>query len=251
MLKMLSIADLITLLNLVFGSVAVMVLISGINGNMEPVYLACTLILLGVMADGLDGKMARRFGKSSIGEDLDSLADAITFAVAPAILAFIQYRKDFRTIEPFVYNLVAGDILLGAVCVFIILCTILRLARFNQGGQVERFIGLPSPANALVVTTFMLFPPNFRPFWILLPLIVLLSVLMISDIEYPKIGRKTGAVASIIISALILILIFAQLANVNIEESPLTTGIIVILGLTFFISYITMGPVYWRKKNGD
>ncbi len=72
--------DLITLLNALCGFGAIVAIHYGM------VQLSCTLVLLAAIADGLDGSMARHMGGSDIGGSLDSLADVISFGVAPAII---------------------------------------------------------------------------------------------------------------------------------------------------------------------
>ncbi len=247
-LKMLSIADIVTLLNVVFGASAILTLIYGLMnpGDREFIPRASMFILMGILADGLDGRLARYFNKEhALGEDLDSLADAITFSLAPAALVFIQYFGDFASFKsPVLPRIFTGDAILGAICVFMVLCGVLRLARFNQGGQMDKFVGLPSPANAIVITTFMLFPPQFRPFWLVLPIVIVQSILMISDIEYPKIRRKSGAVVGSLVLTLIAMLVFIQLSHTDIAASPVSSAVIVVLGLVFLISYIAIGPVY-------
>lgn len=125
--------------------------------------ISCLLVVLAMMFDFLDGFIARRLQLSSaIGKDLDSLADMISFGIAPAILLFLcieiqingsmeaSFQKfhalSFQKIEDF-------------LCFFplsISFCSMFRLAKFNHDErQNERFIGLPTPANALF---FLFFP---------------------------------------------------------------------------------------------
>lgn len=107
--------------------------------------LAVALILLAALLDGIDGRIARLLGsESALGAELDSLADFVNFGVAPGILLYLWGLQDARG---------AGWI---AVLVFAI-CCVLRLARFNIGsrapeqpGGADAFLGVPSPAGALV-----------------------------------------------------------------------------------------------------
>ena len=253
-LKMLSIADVVTLLNIIFGASAILTMIHGVaTGDPEFMPRASMLILMGILADGLDGKLARYFkSEHTLGQDLDSLADAITFSLAPACLVFVQYFQEFKTFEsPILPHILTGDVMLGEICVLIVICGVLRLARFNQGGQADKFIGLPSPANALVVTVFMLFPEQFRPFWIVLPLIVIQSILMISDVEYPKMRGKIAAIGGSIVASLVLLLAFIQFRQIDIPKSPLSSAAIIVLGLVFLISYIAIGPLYQSRNAGN
>jgi CDP-diacylglycerol--serine O-phosphatidyltransferase len=252
-LKMLSVADLVTLLNIVFGASAIFTMIYGAaTGDPEFMPRASMLILMGILADGLDGKLARYFkSEHTLGQDLDSLADAITFSLAPACLVFVQYFQEFRVFRsPILPGIFTGDVILGGICVLIVLCGVLRLARFNQGGQADKFVGLPSPANALVVTVFMLFPEQFRPFWVVLPIVVAQSLLMISDVEYPKMRGKIAAIAGSIVASLVLLLAFVQFRQIDIPKSPVSSAAIIVLGLVFLISYIAIGPVYQSRSAG-
>lgn len=106
--------------------------------------MAIALIILAAVLDGVDGRLARALGSDSpMGAELDSLADAINFGVAPA---FVLY---FWALEP------ARE--LGWVAALIYaLCCVLRLARFNVGIKAENatdkrfFVGVPSPLGALL-----------------------------------------------------------------------------------------------------
>lgn len=121
------------------------------------------LILLAMVFDGLDGKVARLTDQATeFGAQLDSLADALTFGLAPAVLAkFLvdmhanaQYLGDELTRHPKLYYLCAALYALAAV---------MRLARFNveTPGLDERshreFVGLPSPAAAMLLTSMVVF----------------------------------------------------------------------------------------------
>jgi len=112
--------------------------------------MAIALIVLAAVLDGVDGRLARALGSDSpIGAELDSLADAINFGVAPG---FVLY---FWALEP------ARE--LGWVAALIYaLCCVLRLARFNVGIKGESpvdkrfFVGVPSPLGALLALAPML-----------------------------------------------------------------------------------------------
>lgn len=124
----------ITCLNLLSGALAIVYTLH--EGDMQ---MATMLILLAAIFDFFDGLVARALGVSSpIGKDLDSLADVISFGLAPAIL--ILYTL-----------LTSGFSLIQAAPVLLIAAfAALRLARFNHDTrQTTDFIGLPVPAGAL------------------------------------------------------------------------------------------------------
>jgi CDP-diacylglycerol--serine O-phosphatidyltransferase len=141
---------------------------------------ACWFILVAILLDGIDGKMARLTRTESLfGINYDSLSDLVAFGVAPAVLMLSRLRfESFR--------------LAAAVSVFFAICSALRLARFNvQCAKEEktRFTGLPTPAAAgIVVSSFLLFQHYYGSLLqrFLLVLMVILGYLMVSKIPYPS-----------------------------------------------------------------
>lgn len=118
----------------------------GYQGDFET---AVRLILLACVLDGIDGRLARILGcDSPVGAELDSLADFLNFGVAPVLILHHWALQDFRS---------AGWI--AVLCYTI--CCVLRLARFNVNSRLEKmakpasdsgnFIGVPSPAGAVLV----------------------------------------------------------------------------------------------------
>ncbi|HSI77220.1 MAG TPA: CDP-diacylglycerol--serine O-phosphatidyltransferase [Lunatimonas sp.] len=127
------IPNLVTCLNLVCGMAGIYFVLEG------NVLWAAYLVILAAVFDFLDGFLARVMDAySELGKQLDSLADMVTFGVLPAFLVFklIQLGGDFSYL-PFIAFLIAVQ-------------SALRLAKFNiDTRQSDRFIGLPTPANAL------------------------------------------------------------------------------------------------------
>ena len=166
-LKLTRPADFVTLLNALFGFASI---IMTIQGRVDD---ALIMILLAVLADGADGAFARYLGSGVLGANLDSLADVISFGVAPAVLAFVFL--DWM-----------GSLAWAFAGLFLA-CGILRLARFNVAGKKEGFEGIPITAGGLMVALFILikdYVPYFE--YMLVPFLVLLSLLMVSTIGYPK-----------------------------------------------------------------
>ncbi len=122
----------------------------------EPFYIAAVLIFAGMLFDALDGPVARLTKQASpFGAQLDSLADAITFGVAPAFLMLTFSRVFHPLFHPRV---------LWVIATLYVLCTVLRLARFNvttdEDSSHESFCGLPSPAAAGMVASLMFIGPG-------------------------------------------------------------------------------------------
>lgn len=115
----------------------------GYEGNFE---MAVRLVLAACVLDGLDGRLARLLNRSTaVGAELDSLADFVNFGVAPVLILHSWALQDLRS---------AGWI----AVLFYAICCVLRLARFNVSGRLENddtpsefFVGVPSPAGAILV----------------------------------------------------------------------------------------------------
>jgi CDP-diacylglycerol--serine O-phosphatidyltransferase len=151
---------------------------------------AAWLILLGlVVFDGLDGLVARATKSvTRFGAQLDSLADVVTFGVAPAFLAYqLIHQNNSHLISPKFTFL---------ICAFYLACAALRLARFNveQAPETEDhnyFNGLPSPGAAGLVASIIIFNKELmekgdhRTLTLILPgMTLLLAILMISRLHY-------------------------------------------------------------------
>lgn len=142
------IPNLITFLNLICGLLA---LIHAFNGNYNEAF---SLVCLGIFFDFWDGFFARIFNaQSPLGVQLDSLADMVTSGVVPGVVMYkmlsdIQENQD-------IYNLTPETFYMGAVPYIGFVITIAscyRLAKFNiDDRQTDSFIGLPTPANALLI----------------------------------------------------------------------------------------------------
>lgn len=160
--------DIFTLLNLVFGFFAILFASRAASGS--SFQYALVFILLAAMADGLDGLVARKMGGSPLGANLDSLADLVSFGLAPPFLAISAFH-----LPPSIWP----------VAMLFLLCGALRLARFNVVSEKgdQHFEGLPIPAAGLALSASVLLG---RPLLTVL-LMLFLALLMTSSIPYPKI----------------------------------------------------------------
>lgn len=139
----------ITLLNLFSGTLAVIFALKGWQ------LFAIYLIMLAAVFDFLDGFSARLLkAYSSIGKELDSLADLISFGLAPSILIYYRYSIYIDSYS----NEEVSSILVGTMAFIplsITLASALRLAIFNiDTRQTTSFIGVPTPANAMLIAMF-------------------------------------------------------------------------------------------------
>ena len=149
---------------------------SSIRGTFD---VSAYLIIAAGILDALDGRIARMtHSTSAFGEQYDSMADLVSFGVAPAVLAYSWGLADFHR--------------LGWMVSFLfVVCGSMRLARFNiQAHVVDKryFVGLPIPAGAGTIATVVLATPErlVSRVWMggLLGLTIVLSYLMISTIRY-------------------------------------------------------------------
>lgn len=187
--QMLRLPDLVSLLNLLCGisSIAVAVQATVQASTFQTVKahdgfaLALILLLAAAIADGVDGYIARRFKGGELGKQLDSLADAISFGVAPAFLIYLQFGR----INPLVGD---PDPLVAIFPAFYAVCGVLRLARFNSVASSKTgFEGLPITAGCVMLVTYMLLSESLVKIDFLLALTLGLSILMVSSVNYPKI----------------------------------------------------------------
>ncbi|MGP8321800.1 MAG: archaetidylserine synthase [Methanosarcinaceae archaeon] len=187
MLQALKIPDIVTLSNALFGMGA---MVSASNGHYE---LACILLLIAAVADGVDGYLARRLTSSEFGEAMDSLADIISFGVAPAFVVYSAYSA-------------LHSYLIGLAACFYIVCGILRLARFSSiHNTTHDFEGLPVTAGSVMISSYLLIYEKYITAYSVAALVVILSLLMISTFTYPKLSNiKTMAPVSVIFGLVIL-----------------------------------------------
>ena len=188
---------------------------------------AAIWILVSSIFDGLDGKVARLTGTASkFGVEYDSLVDLVSFGAAPGLLMYCWALRPFGR--------------LGWLAAFLfVACAALRLARFNvQVATVEskRFVGLPTPAAAsMVSSTVLLFshfgwPSSYKKLAILV-LIYLLAFLMVSNFRYysfkdPELIRRQPFF--FLVAAVLLLTVIAAMP--------------VLMLFTVFICYIFSGP---------
>ncbi len=200
--------SLITILNGVFGFTAIIFAAKGSEalsadskipfftfGSTTYFAMSGYMILVAMIADMLDGRLARRVqSTSSFGGQLDSLCDIISFGVAPAFLMLnvLEYEvasiglADERFLQRFIWLSAAAYIS----------CAAIRLARFNVENEEDEsahmsFMGLPTPAAAGVIVSLVIFHqetiPTFAIICILPFLALGISILMVGRIRYPHI----------------------------------------------------------------
>jgi len=194
-------------------------------------HAAVWFILGACIFDVLDGRLARLGGQdSAFGREFDSLADIVSFGVAPALMVYRIVLIDFPR--------------LGWLVAFVYLvCGALRLARYNcvsaagAAGDGKAFTGFPIPAAAGLIasiTLFMLWWLGERDHligtwkWVLPPLMIFLSIMMFSRLSYPSFKAITWRTTRSLprFAAIILIMFFTAL---NYEWMPAVLFLIYLL----------------------
>jgi CDP-diacylglycerol---serine O-phosphatidyltransferase len=213
--------------------------------------IAAKTIGIAVMLDGLDGRIARMTNTTSdFGRELDSLADVISFGIAPAVLAFAWGMQFIdASIGATAYRLIQG---FGSFVAFMfLLCGSVRLARFNvqknpvpkNPGRPNRkyFVGLPIPAGAAMVAAVVYaadsVPITYWPLTIAwLALLALLSFLMVSTWRYYSFKdinllRPRSPLTVILVGSLIfLIWNYSQAVLLIIPTAYVVSGIAIRIG---------------------
>ena len=239
------IPSLFTLINLFLGFLAIL--------NVQAGYysLACYFILIAGFLDSMDGKIARAFGISTdFGMEIDSLADMVSFCLAPSVMVYHLYTYGLPGIS--------GEIIAAAPLIF----GAIRLARFNVDSSNEPssvFTGLPTPAAALSIASLVLFTvqerhinPEYTQPRLILPIIFCIAFLMVSKVKYPKfplLNFKSGFANTLFIFSLLTFLItFIAGLVYNFESRVLMafTGFYIFSGIfkQFFISEIQKTEKY-------
>ena len=233
--------SLITILNAVFGFTAIIFASKGSGaisadskmpfftfGSTTYFAMSGYMILVAMIADMLDGRLARRVkSTSSFGGQLDSLCDIISFGVAPAFLMLNVLENELASIGLADETFLQRFIWLSAATY--ISCAAIRLARFNVENEEDEsahmsFMGLPTPAAAGVIVSLVIFHQETIPAFAIicaLPFFALgISILMVGRIRYPHIlnqylrGKKPFAYLIRVLLLLLALVFYIQTALV-------------------------------------
>ena len=200
-----SIPNFITLSNLFLGFTSIVLLSLSLYPENNNINLACYLILISTALDVLDGKIARKLDISSdFGKEIDSLADLVSFCLCPSLLTFVYYYQilvlESRLNISFLIFLSSFPLIFGAI----------RLAKYNAMKEMresDKYLGLPTPANAILLCSLILFAHKIVSFssffvefilydllknlilfneYVILSISIVSSILLLSKINYEK-----------------------------------------------------------------
>ena len=239
--------SLFTAMNIAAGFYAITESVRGAGGDRTAFDHAALAIGFAVVFDGVDGRVARWTRTTSdFGKELDSLADVVTFGVAPALLAYVW---GFRMLPVTSYPMLRERMLpLGVVvCFLFLICGACRLARFNisvnpqprNPGRPGRkyFVGMPIPAGAGVIVSVIHF---FNGSWIddtriagvWLLLLMGTGFLMVSSWrfwsgkEIDGSGRHPFQLVVLLAFAIAVVVMFSQVALLVIALGYLVSGVL-------------------------
>ena len=243
-IKLISPADILTLLNGVVGFIAITYII---DGNF---LFASFLIFVSVLMDRLDGFIARRYlSKHTKGRYLDSISDTVSFCFAPALLIYNSF-----------YTVSMGPLyglFVTASSVMIFSFGLMRLVRFSRKGYLlKNFSGVPTPATAFFsIVMSLLFGKvqaidgyslpvlSYQPL-IALSLVMFISLMMLVNIEFPKMRLRMRYIFSIaFLSSIYCGLMYYLFSLGNAVWYTMLSALIYLM-LIIIICYLIVGPIY-------
>ncbi|NMH29467.1 CDP-alcohol phosphatidyltransferase family protein [Flavobacterium silvaticum] len=234
--------NLLTLLNLFSGCIA---LGFAFSFGPENYWLPFAFVALGIFFDFFDGFFARMFKTSSeLGLQLDSLADMVTSGVVPGLILF-------RMLDPQILSTFGLPLWLQYAAFLVTLASCWRLANFNlDTRQTVSFIGLPTPANALLITSlpilkfegsFMWFELLITP-WVLFGLIVFSCYMLNAEIPLFSLKIKKTGLKNYLLPIGFLLFSLLMLIAFGIKSTP-----------AIILAYIATSIVsnFFKKTNGS
>ena len=244
------IPNLFTLLNLIFGCIAIVFILQtgesivilqqeGVTEvNLpEKITWGCFFIFAAGLVDFLDGFVARLFkATSAMGKQLDSLADVVSFGVAPGLILYqllrISYAQDENGLDISMALLLPAFLIPAAAA--------WRLAKFNlDDAQQTSFKGVPTPAVGLVIASFPLIM-HFQTFnlqfafinrWLLYAIILLLSYLMLSGLPLMSMKIKDLSIKNNLARYTLLVLAIIAVISLKWFAAPVIFILYVIISL--------------------
>ena len=227
MIALLNPADLVSMLNAIFGFLAIILLIYPSAQQSLMTRGSFIFLLLAFLSDGLDGVVARRTQKGPLGPYLESMADLGSTGVATAFFIFSRYSSSIVMVNIQIILVMVGILLIYLFCV------LLRLASFHPLQTIHHYYGLPAPAAALILLSCAYL---FIPLTTILGLMVVVSILMIAPVEYLKPTESLNAITAILI---FLVIIFDSMID----------GLFIWLLIGLIGTYLVIGPFIKWKRN--
>ncbi len=250
-----NVPNLFTLLNLIFGCIAIvftlqpgLIVFTNEQGTQlldipEKIWMASLFIGLAALVDFLDGFVARLFkATSEMGKQLDSLADLVSFGVAPGIILYqflrLSYAQQEGGMEVSVFWL--------SIAFLIPAASAFRLAKFNLDTEQQySFKGVPTPAVGLLIASLPVIYWNVNEAWMLklllnkwflYGLILLLSYLMVSDLSMMSLKFKDLNVKNNLSKYILLVIAIISIIALKWLAVPI-----------IFIAYVLVSLLFKNK----
>jgi len=238
------IPNLIIFLNLLCGCLAILFVVSG------DLVISSFLVIAGMFFDFFDGLVARLLHvQSKLGVQLDSLADMVSFGVVPGLMMFQllnkslmpqELRTGFEATET-LKEFEPGMSFIPFIGMLIIIASAYRLAKFNiDTRQSDNFIGLPTPANTLLIISLpLIFHYQYSPFlervifnhWFLIALTIVSSLLLNAEIKLFSLKFKSWNFNSNQVRYIFLALSIAAIIAIKFIAIPFIIIIYIIVSL--------------------
>ncbi len=167
----------------------------------------------------MDGIVARAWGSTGLGEALDAINDALTFSVAPAVFLIGTYASTGG---------LGLRVLLYLAAVALVVAGMLRLARHQNGGNGDAFVGLPTPWSAAGLVAVLLLEPTA---WVALAATAGFAALNLSRIPYPKTRGGGRRLATLVLAALTVAVIVGIVFSDALRGAAFWAAAVVALGL--------------------
>ena len=197
-------SDIISLLNMSSGFLSIL---CSINNYFE---LSAILMIIAIMFDSTDGWVARKTNRNDslgFGKNIDSLSDIVSFGVAPAVFIYTSINTTSIPLQ----------LIVILVSLLIVVCGILRLTRYNVIAdhiKTSGFIGFPIPGISFILATLYL--SGLFNIYSALILASIVSILMISNIKYPKFSNMPIIAISCILIILLILPIPTIVYGINV-----------------------------------
>ena len=224
-MRLFTIPNLMTCGNLLCGCLGI---VFSFRGDL---LLSGGLIFAAAVLDFLDGFAARLLNQSSpIGKELDSLADMVTFGVLPSMILFQLLERTSDSID-------VGSLLISFSAFLLAVFSALRLAKFNiDTRQTDSFIGVPTPANAILVASLPFILRTYPDFEslivnrsVLVGYTLLMSFMLVMEVpllafKFKTFGWKDNQIKYIFLGLSVILLFFLKFAAI-----PLIVGLYILL----------------------
>ena len=223
MIKLLSIADYISISNAIFGFLAIIMIFQ------NQIHYSFSFILLAMVADGIDGLVARKTKLSDLGEYMEAMGDMISLVIAPSLFVYHIYVNNN------ISNSFYQHLILIIILTIFLFFNIIRLSSFHIMKKEKVFLGLPASASTIIILVLSYLMIDY---FYLLIIFFIISLTLVSKISFPKSNYRINLIAAILI---IIAILFGSQFN----------SIALIILLISVLIYIFIGPIYlyYKTKN--